>query len=114
MRGLLWPCILWLCSLAAVLTVAVRAMAGALLSALLMLRLAQRGTGLHARGGCGGGALPELARALEISDLPRVYHVSTFGGGVHRQKLTSLHGWGACGCLRRRAQGLGARTQVCV
>ena len=66
MRCLLWPCILWLCSLAAVLTVAVRTTAGALLSALLMLRLAQRGTGLHARGGCGGGALPELARALEL------------------------------------------------
>ena len=38
---------------------------GALLSALLMLRLAQRGSGMHARGG-GGGALADVIRAVEV------------------------------------------------
>ena len=49
------------------LTMAVFTMAGALLSALLMLRLAQRGTGLHARGGGGGGDhIPDVVRAMEV------------------------------------------------
>ena len=47
----------------ALLTAAVLPMAGALLSALLMLRLAQRGTGLHARG---GAAIPDVVRAMEV------------------------------------------------
>ena len=51
----------------AMLTVAMLTMAGALLSALLMLRLAQRGTGLHARGGGGGGDhIPDVVRAMEV------------------------------------------------
>ena len=51
----------------AMLTVAMLTMAGALLSALLMLRLAQRGTGLHARGGGGGrDHIPDVVRAMEV------------------------------------------------
>ena len=50
----------------ALLTVTLLTVAGALLSALLMLRLAQRGTGLHARGGGGGGAIPDVVRAMEL------------------------------------------------
>ena len=49
------------------LTVTLLTVAGALLSALLMLRLAQRGTGLHARGGGGGGDhIPDVVRAMEV------------------------------------------------